>query len=122
LGGDTNANFFAFIPKEKGASSDRFHPISLCNVSYKIMEKIITNRLNPMIRSLIISNQGGFMAGRKFWDNIILVQEVIHSSHSRGEKGLAIKLDMENAFDRVNHDFLKVVLKKSCLINLLSLE
>jgi hypothetical protein len=111
LGGATNLTFLALFPKEKGSSSfDRFRPISLCNVSYKIMAKIISNRLKPLLSSLILSNQGGFVAGRQIWDNIILVQEEIHSSHKRGEKGMAIKIDMENAFDRVNHDFLKVVL------------
>jgi len=113
LGGATNSAFLALIPKEKGASSfDRFRPISLCNVSYKIMAKIITNRLNPFLSSLILSNQGGFLVGRKIWYNLILVQEAIHSRNSRGEKGMVIKIDMANAFDRVNHEFLKVVLKK----------
>jgi hypothetical protein len=45
-------------------------------------------------------------------DNIILVQEAIHSSQSRKEKGMAIKLDMENAFDRVRHNFLLAVLSR----------
>jgi hypothetical protein len=76
------------------------------------MAKIIANRLKPLLNSLILPNQGGFVAGRQIWDNIILVQEAIHSSFKRGEKGMVIKLDMENAFDRVNQDFLKAVLQK----------
>jgi hypothetical protein len=39
---------------------------------------------------------------RQIWDNIILVQEAIHSSFTNGEKGMIIKIDMENAFDRLN--------------------
>jgi hypothetical protein len=113
MGGATNSSFLALIPKEHGASTlDRFRPISLCNTSYKIMAKIIANRLNPFLRSLILPNQGGFVAGRQIWDNFILVQEAIHSNNSRGEPGMAIKLDMENAFDRVEHDFLFKVMKK----------
>jgi hypothetical protein len=50
LGGATNSDFLALLPKEKGSSSfDRFKPISLCNVSYKIMAKIISNRLKPLL-------------------------------------------------------------------------
>jgi hypothetical protein len=113
MGGATNSSFLALIPKEYGASTlDRFRPISLCNISYKIMAKIIANRLTPFLRSLILPNQGGFVAGRKIWDNFILVQEAIHSNNSRGESGMEIKLDMENVFDRVEHDFLFKVMQK----------
>jgi hypothetical protein len=45
-------------------------------------------------------------------DNILLVQEAIHSSKARKEKGMVIKLDMANAFDRVRHNFIFVVLTK----------
>jgi hypothetical protein len=108
MGGATNS-FLALIPKEHEASTlDRFRPISLCNISYKI----IANRLNPFLRSLIFPNQRGFVAGRQIWNNFILVQEAIHSSNSRRESGMAIKLDMANVFDRVEHDFLFKVMQK----------
>jgi hypothetical protein len=71
------------IPKEIEATSlDRFKPIYICNISYKIMAKIVANRMTPFLISLILPNQGGFVAGRKIWDNFILVQEAIHSSKS----------------------------------------
>lgn len=83
-----------------------------CNVSYKIMAKIIANRLKPFLPHLILPNQGGFVEKRQIWDNVILVQEAIHSSCMNGEKGMIIKIDMANAFDRVKHSFLNVVLRK----------
>jgi len=49
---------------------------------------------------------------RQITDNVILIQEAMHSSINRKEKGMIIKLDMANAFDRVNHQFLKAVLGK----------
>jgi hypothetical protein len=65
LGGPTNSSFLALLPKEHGASSlNRFRPISLCNISYKILAKIIANRLSPLLSALILPNQGGFVAGR----------------------------------------------------------
>jgi hypothetical protein len=74
MGGATNSMFLALIPKEKNASSfDRFKPISLCNVSYKIMLKVIANRLKHILSKLILPNQGGFVEKRQIWDNIILV-------------------------------------------------
>jgi hypothetical protein len=92
--------------------SIRFRPISLCNISYKILAKIIANRLSPLLSELILPNQGGFVTGRQIWDNYILVQEAIHSSNTRGESGMAVKLDMANAFDRVEHNFLFKVMRK----------
>jgi len=112
IGGYTNATFLALIPKENRPTSfARFRPISLCNSSYKILAKILTSRLKPLLPSLISDNQGGFMANKKITDSILLVQEAIHSSLSRKEKGFILKLDLANAFDRVRHSYLTVVLK-----------
>jgi hypothetical protein len=58
LGGSTNSSFLALIPKEKGANSfNRFHPISLCNTGYKIITKIIANRLKNMLPRIILENR-----------------------------------------------------------------
>jgi len=47
-------------------------------------------------------------------DNIILVQEAIHSSRERRDQGMIIKIDMANSFDKVRHSFFLAVLKKFC--------
>ena len=113
LGGATNTSFLALIPKEKNANSfEWFPPISVYNVSYKILTKIIANRLKHILPWLILPNQGGFMTQRKIWDNIILVQEEIHTSVTNRERGMIIKIDMENSFDWVKHKFLYDVLKR----------
>jgi hypothetical protein len=64
----------------------------------------LTNPQNP--------NQGGFMQNREIVDNIVLVQEAIHSSVTSKSKGMVIKLDMANAFDHVHHSFLFMVMEK----------
>jgi hypothetical protein len=113
LGGSTNSTFLALIPKDSNPSSfSRFRPISLCNVSYKLITKVIANRIKPLLHKLISPNQSGFVQKRQMIDNIILVQEAIHSSRERGDQGMIIKIDMANAFDRVRHSFLFVVLEK----------
>eukprot|EP00253_Pinus_taeda_P009123 PITA_09123 len=107
------SSHLALIPKDPNPQSfDRFRPISLCNVSYKIITKILANRLKNILPSIISENQGGFVPRRHITDNVILIQEAIHSSISRNERGMIIKLDMANTFDRVNHSFLQAVLKK----------
>eukprot|EP00253_Pinus_taeda_P001989 PITA_01989 len=113
MGGYTNSTFLALIPKENRPTSfSRFRPISLCNSSYKIFTKIIATRLQPLLPSLISENQGGFLSNRQIHDTITLVQEAIHSSTTRQEKGFVLKLDLANAFDRVRHSFLFAVLRK----------
>jgi hypothetical protein len=112
LGGSTNSSFLALIPKEKGAKNfNRFRPISLCNTGYKIITKIMANRLKRILPKLISKNQGGFVRGRQILDNIILVQEAIHTSCKKKDKGMVIKMDLANAFDRVKHDFLFAVMR-----------
>jgi len=66
----------------------------------------MANRLKRILPNLIPENQGGFVKGRQILDNIILVQEAIHTSCKKKEKGMVVKLDLANAFDRARHDFL----------------
>ena len=100
LSGCTNSTFLSLIPKDVNPSSfDRFRPISLCNSSYKIIAKLLANRFKPLLGKLISPLQGGFVKGRHIVDNVIQVQEAIHTSFHRNEKGMLIKLDMKNAFN-----------------------
>ena len=111
MGGATNSTFLALIPKEPNPTTiKKFRPISLCNASYKIFSKFLSMRLKTIIHSLISPNQGGFISGRKIRDNILMVQEAIHSISKRGEPGMAIKMDLANAFDRLRHSFILLVL------------
>eukprot|EP00253_Pinus_taeda_P003653 PITA_03653 len=101
VGGSTKSTFLALIPKEVNpATFDRFRPISLCNVSYKILAKLLANRIKTLLSKLISPDQGGFVAGRHILDSVILFQESVHSSCQRKEKGMLIKLDMTNTFDQ----------------------
>jgi len=74
IGGGINSTFLALIPKEANPETfDRFRPISLCNASYKILSKIMANRIKPLLDKLISNAQGGFVKGRDILDNIIQV-------------------------------------------------
>ena len=107
IGGSTNSAFLVLIPKEKYVVTfDRYRPISLCNIGYKIITKIMENRLKTIMLRIIPENQGSFIKGRRIWDNIILVQEEIHSILKNHENGMVVKLDLANAFNRVCHPFL----------------
>eukprot|EP00253_Pinus_taeda_P012274 PITA_12274 len=65
IGGCTNSAFLTLIPKEKGANSfNRLCPISLCNIGYKVITKVIANKLKKILPKIIPENQGGFIHGR----------------------------------------------------------
>ena len=75
-----NVTFLSLIPKGEGVDSPgKFIPIALCNVIYKIISKVIANRLKPLLLSLISLEQSGFVEGRHILDGIIVVHETIHS-------------------------------------------
>eukprot|EP01018_Ginkgo_biloba_P038227 Gb_38057 [translate_table: standard] len=72
--GRMNATFIALIPKEKNpVSLDKFRPISLCNVCYKIISKLMANILKGILPKLISEEQGGFVQGKQIADNVVLV-------------------------------------------------
>ena len=68
--------------------------------------------IKKVILKLISANQGGFIVGRQIFGNVLLVQEAIHSSQKRQEPCMAIKLDLANAFDRIKHDFIYMLMRK----------
>jgi hypothetical protein len=104
---DFNATFLTLIPKIKGESSaDKFHPIYLCNIIYKIISKLVATRLKPILPLIISQEQGGFVEGRKILDGIIVAHETIHSLKISKKAGMMMKLDMSKAYDRMNWDFL----------------
>ena len=81
VGENTKASLLALIPKEPNPISfDRYRPISLCNSSYKIITKILANRLKRIMPCIISENQGGFVPKRQITDNVIIVQEAIYNS------------------------------------------
>ena len=91
----------------------QFRPISLCNTLYKLVSRIIVHRLKPYILEAINPCQVGFVPGRHTSDNIIIVQEVIRTLISRrGQMGyVALKLDLEKAYDRLEWHYIQETLE-----------
>lgn len=86
-----NASFIALIPKqEKALTPNGFWPICLCNVVYKIISKVISNRLKPLLPSLISKEQIGYVEGKQILNNIIQLHEVVHSLKSNKQAGMII--------------------------------
>ncbi|GMJ10719.1 hypothetical protein HRI_004741100 [Hibiscus trionum] len=111
-----NQTILVLIPKIKDPTTMRhLRPISLCTVIYKIVAKVLVNRMKHTIPFCISSNQAAFVQGRNITDNILIAHEIIHSINtgtSKSTQGAALKLDMEKAFDRVEWSFLENVMNR----------
>ena len=98
-----NSTFIALIPKEENIRTpDKFRPIALCNVIYKVISKVIANRLKPLLALLISQEQSGYVEGRQILDGIILTHEIIHSLKHSKQVGMLLKIDLSKAFDRLS--------------------
>ncbi|XP_021975392.1 uncharacterized protein LOC110870522 [Helianthus annuus] len=107
-----NHTILALVPKvETPDSVLDYRPISCCNVLYKCISKIITDRLKGSLGVLVSINQSAFVPGRKISDNILLTQELMHNYHlNRGPARCAFKIDIQKAYDTVSWSFLESVL------------
>lgn len=70
-------NIALILKKSKSLNPSEFCPISLCNVLYKLVSKMLVNRMKPFLDSIADPFQSAFIAGRSIFDNIMVVHEVI---------------------------------------------
>ncbi|RVW75072.1 Transposon TX1 uncharacterized 149 kDa protein [Vitis vinifera] len=91
-----------------------FHdqPISLLGGLYKLLAKVLANRLKKVIGKVISPDQNAFIKGRQILDGSLITNEVIDAWQKRGEKGIVCKLDIEKAYDIINWQFLLKVMQK----------
>ena len=79
-----NSTFLALIPKvDMPVSFADFHPISLCNLCYKLISKVAAMRLKPFLDDSISPQQFGFLKNRQILEPIAISQEVLHTVNSR---------------------------------------
>ncbi|WJZ92597.1 hypothetical protein VitviT2T_011582 [Vitis vinifera] len=108
-----NATFLVLIPKKGGAEElGDFRPISLLGGLYKLLAKVLANRIKNVIGGVISLDQNAFVSSRQILDASLIANEVIDSWKKEGKKGLICKLDIEKAYDSVNWHFLMRVMEK----------
>lgn len=105
------STFIALIPKTDNPTTfDEYIPISLCNYIYNIMEKIIANRMRPILSKHISPKKFSFLQDRQIHQVVETSQEVLHSLHSKKIKGMILKVDLSKAFDRENWLYIRMIL------------
>lgn len=111
---EVNSSFIILIPKISNPSSmNHYRPISLCNVIYKIISKLLVNKIRPLLHKIIFPCQSTFVPNRWIVENQVIVQEILHSFKTGKVKTglMAIKIDLQKAYNKVNWKFIQFVLR-----------
>lgn len=88
-----------------------WRPISLLNISYKIISHCLASRIKQFLPQLIHENQTGFIKNRYIGENTRLLYDIMYELENQGKEGLFVMIDFEKAFDSVSWKFINEVLK-----------
>ncbi|XP_071727135.1 uncharacterized protein [Rutidosis leptorrhynchoides] len=106
------ASFLTLVPKKQVTLGlGDYRPISLIGSYYKIVAKILSNRLRKVLPNLIGPEQSVFLSGRYILDGILVANETVDFLKANRKQGIIFKVDFEKAFDSLNWCFLFVVMK-----------
>ncbi|XDV53672.1 hypothetical protein PO909_022110 [Leuciscus waleckii] len=100
--------------KNKGSplSLGNYRPLSLLNTDYKILTKVLTNRIKEVVGNIISQNQAYSIPGRDITDTICTIRDVVDSLDKDGEGGIVLCIDLNKAFDRVEHSFIEQTMRR----------
>lgn len=109
-----NLTQLVLIPKvDNPEDMTYFRPISLCNILYRIIAKILANRLIIILLKIISTTQSAFIPGRLITDNVLVAYDLNHflKNKREGKDGhFSLKLDMSKAYDRIEGNYLKAMM------------
>ena len=97
-----------------------WRPISLLNVDFKIASKVSVCRLKKVVGKIIEPDQTAYIKDRNIHESTRLIQDILYYIENSGEERILFTVDIEKAFDSVDHSFLFAVLKNSVSNKLLS--
>lgn len=108
-----NATILSLVPKSTEAKSIKdYRPIACCNMLYKVISKLLANRLKMVLPEAMVPNQSAFIKGRLLLENVLLATELVKDYHKQGiSPRCAFKLDISKAFDAVRWDFIMSTLQ-----------
>jgi exonuclease III len=89
-----------------------WRPISLLNLDYKILTKVLAERIKKILPTIISPSQNGYITGRSTADSIRLIQDIIHLSELNHTPAILLTIDFQKAFDSIEWNFISVALEK----------
>lgn len=108
-----NASFVTLIPKVTDPIGlGDFRPISLIGCYYKIITKILAERIKKVVGNVVGDVQNAFIRGRFILDGVLIANETVDYLKKNRSKGLIFKVDFEKAYDSLNWRFLIDIVKK----------
>jgi hypothetical protein len=114
--GRLNHGVITLIPKVPDVVAiQKFRPICLLNFSYKILTRIMANMLGLIVHKIIAYTQVAFIKDRFIMKGIVILHDTIHEIHHKKMFGVLFKIDFENAYDKVNWDFLHQMMQARVL-------
>jgi len=106
-----NSTFIALIPKVHNPQSlNDFRPISLVGCMYKVLAKVLANRLRIVIDNVVSDSQLVFVKGKQILDGILIANEVVDEAKHKNKELLLFKVDFEKAYDSVDLKYLDAVM------------
>ncbi|KAJ0483299.1 putative RNA-directed DNA polymerase [Helianthus annuus] len=103
-----NSSFVALLPKVVDPQDlNDFRPISLIGVVYKVIAKVLANRIKPTLPSIVSPVQSAFVEGRYILDGPLMVSEIISWAKKVKKELFIFKADFQKAYDSVSWNFLK---------------
>ncbi len=104
----------SILYKNKGSrlKLENYRPLSLLNTDYKILTKVFANRIKEIVGSIISPSQAYSIPGRDITDTVCTIRDVVDSMGKDGEGGLILCMDLNKAFDRVEHSFIEQVMRR----------
>ena len=101
------------IPKNDKSIKETkdYRPITITNVEYKIITKVLSNRLNTVLNEIIGPEQTCGLKGRSIKSNVITIRDTIYDANIRKRVFYVVALDQEKAFDRIQHQYIFDLLK-----------
>ena len=108
-----NDTILVLVPKGSTVEDLKdLRPISLVGSLYKILSKVLANRIKRVMGLIISQSQNAFVEGRQILDAALVANEAVDSVLRRKEKGILCKLDIEKAYDHIRWDFLLQTLER----------
>ena len=114
LSAELKQSHITLIPKDSGDPllTKNYRPISLLNIEYKMISKVLANKVSPFLGSIVNPDQAAAIKDRNIQNHNHFIRDIITLAHDREYKTCILSMDQQKAFDMVSHEWLVLVLKR----------